>query len=152
MIREPRKKGKQHSPVRTNHVNFQAVLWCDYSNSLIQKTDSCSQTHLPMETQAKSVKPKWQTIKELWRAQSLPKKRKSSLPCHFSPQRQLDQQAWWIFNQKVEISSHEASCPVAFHAPFPLTSRHVWQATGRLVSAWQWWAVLQGTDSQINPK
>lgn len=147
LIREPGKKGKQRSPVRTNRVNFHAVLWCDYCNSLNQKTDSCSQTHLPMETQAKSVKPKWQTIKELWRVQSLPKKRENP-HCHaIFPQRQLDQQAWWIFNQKVEKSSHEASCTVAFQAPFPLTSRHVWQATGRPVSAWQWWAVLQGTQT-----
>lgn len=36
----------------------------------------------------------------------------------FSPQRQLDQQAWWIFNQKVEKISLKASCPVAFQAPF----------------------------------
>lgn len=81
------------------------------------------------------------------------KKKKILIATPFFPQRQLDQQAWWIFNQKVEKHSHEASCPLAFWAPFPLTSRHVWQATARPVSAWQWLGCTPGdTVNQISPK
>lgn len=79
------KKRNYSSPVSYCRVKFQAVLWWDYPNSLIQKADSCSRTLSPIETQAKSVKPKWQTMKELWRAQAMPKERKFSLPCHFPP-------------------------------------------------------------------